>query len=254
MGEVTSIAWTQHTFNPWWGCMKVGPGCDFCYAEAFDRRLRGDHWGTGKERRYFENFHWDAPLKWNREAEASGKRSRVFCASMADVFDNEVDQSHRERLWHLIRVTPMLDWQIVTKRIGNAPKMLPEDWGNGYPNVWLLSTVVNQEEAERDIPKLRAVPARIHGLSIEPQLEHIDLTRYALDPSWWVICGGESGAKARTFMLDWARSLRDRCTATGTPFFFKQTGSRPDGERIKGKGDDPAQWPDGIGVRQFPTM
>ncbi len=98
---------------------------------------------------------------------------------MADVLDNQIDKHHRERLWNLIRSTPRLTWQLVTKRIGNAPKMLPADWGAGYPNVWLLSTVVNQEEADRGIPKLLAVPAVVHGFSVKPQLAAIEISHYA---------------------------------------------------------------------------
>ena len=252
MAARTSIAWTNKTFNPWWGCVKVSPACDHCYAEAQATRYGHHVWGAGTPRRYFSDKHWAEPLKWHREAMVSRERVLVFCASMADVFDNEVDQSHRDRLWQLIRETPCLTWQIVTKRIGNAPKMLPADWHNGYPNVWLCSTVVTQTEADRDIPKLAVVPARIHGLSIEPQLELIDLTRFGLDSSWWVICGGESGPRARPFLLDWARSLCDQCAGMGVPFFFKQTGRLPDGVPIKGKGEDPSQWPADLRVREFP--
>jgi protein gp37 len=253
MGEITTIPWCDHTFNPWWGCTEAGPGCASCYARESDHGWGGDHWGQGKPRRYFGDDHWREPVRWNRAAEAAGQRRHVFCASMADVFDNEVDQSHRERLWALICATPWLDWLVVTKRIPNALKMLPVDWGDGYPNVWLISTVVTQAEADRDIPRLAAIPARIHGLSIEPQLEAIDLSRFALDSRWWVICGGESGAQARPFRLDWARALRDRCAATGTAFFMKQIGSAPEGVRRAGKGEDPGEWSEDLRVRQFPV-
>src|SRR6266851_2737357 len=103
MATQTSIPWTHHTFNGWWGCTKISPACDHCYAEA-QARWRGHHvWGAGTPRRYFGEKHWAAPQKWHREAERSGERVLVFCSSMADVFDNEVDRSHRERLWQLIR-------------------------------------------------------------------------------------------------------------------------------------------------------
>lgn len=249
MGADSKIAWTDHTFNPVWGCAKVSPGCDNCYASAQANRF-GDWWGPGKPRREFGDKHWNEPLKWDRSAAKAGKRARVFCASMADVFDKDWPDGARERLWALIKATPNLDWIIVTKRIGNAAKMLPQDWGNGYPNVALLITVVNQAEADRDIPKLLDTAARLRGVSVEPQLGHIHLG-YIIWPSGerarkrdginallgidyrgdkptpmprldWVICGSESGPKRRHFDLDWARSLRDQCEATGTSFFLKQ--------------------------------
>jgi protein gp37 len=253
MAATTSIAWTDKTFNPWWGCTRIGPGCDRCYAAAFDHRIGGDHWGTGHARRYFGDRHWAEPLRWNRDAERSGERPLVFCASMADVFDNEVEQEHRERLWELIRSTPALIWQIVTKRIGNAPKMLPRNWSAGYPNVWLLATVVDQIEADRDIPKLLAVPAVVHGLSIEPQIAPVDISRYAHGDAFWCIVGGESGGKARPFDIAWARSLRDQCAAAGSAFFMKQMGNRPVGiTGTTGKGESPQEWPKDIRVRNYP--
>jgi len=260
MGENTSIAWTHRTFNAWWGCSKIGPGCDHCYAASFDKRVGGDHWGPDKPRRYFGDKHWNQPRKWNREALGGDPRRLVFCSSMADVFDNQVEQHHRERLWALIKETPALVWQIVTKRIGNAPDMLPADWGDGYPNVWLLSTVVNQPEADRDIDKLLRVPAIVHGLSVEPQLEEVDVRswmspyRPIFQRVTWVISGGESG-KARPFNIAWARSLRDQCAAAGTHFFLKQFGHKPVGVYgLTGKGEDPAEWPEDVRVRNFPPL
>jgi protein gp37 len=133
IGKTISIAWTSHTFNPWRGCVKVGPGCDFCYAEAQANRYGHAVWGAGRPRRYFTDHHWNEPRKWNRDAERVRSTSFVFCASMSDVFDNEVEQEHRERLWGLIGETPMLPWQLVTKRSGNAPKMLPDWSDNSLP-------------------------------------------------------------------------------------------------------------------------
>jgi protein gp37 len=177
VAERSSISWTHSTFNPWIGCTKVSPGCDRCYAEALDNRHRwgGEaHWGAGVPRRRTSLSNWKLPEKWERKAKATGQRHLVFCASLADVFDNEAPEGAREDLWQLIRATPHLTWQLVTKRIGNAARMLPADWYPGYPNVWLLSTIVNQEEADRDLPKLLAVPARIHGVSYEPALDWVN--------------------------------------------------------------------------------
>lgn len=248
MGENSGIEWTDNTFNPWIGCTRVSPACDACYAEAWASRFGTAEWGPGKPRKLTSEKNWNLPLKWDQEAEKSGTRRRVFCASLADVFDNEVDPEWRERLWKLIAATPHLDWLLLTKRVGNVPKMLPATWGSGWRNVWLGITVANQEEANRDIPKLLDVPARIRFLSMEPLLGPVDLTwlveqrdadgepsvaTVALpnpkEPTGknyldWVIVGGESGRDARPMHPDWARSLRDQCVAAGVPYLFKQWG------------------------------
>lgn len=243
MAIETGIEWCRSTFNPWWGCTKVSPGCDNCYAERDAHRFRTG-WGPDAERRTFGDKHWNEPRKWNekarKEQEADPKAQwRVFCASMGDVFDNAVPQEHRDRLWALIRETPHLTWLVLTKRIGNAAKMLPADWGFGYPNVWLGASIVNQDEADRDIPKLLDTPARIRFLSMEPLLGPVDLrftnglvhdcdaADYLVD---WVIVGGESGPNARPMHPDWARSLRDQCAADGVPFLFKQWGEWVDAD------------------------
>jgi protein gp37 len=175
MASNSGIEWTDHTFNPWIGCTKVSPACDHCYAERQDHRFGGGHWGPGAPRKRTKPGNWAKPYQWDRQAEREGTRYRVFCASLADVFDNEIPAEWREDLWELIRNTPNLDWLLLTKRIGNAGAMLPEDWGDGWGNVWMGSTVVTQEEADRDIPKLLDTPAAVRFLSCEPLLEGIDL-------------------------------------------------------------------------------
>lgn len=184
MAENSAIEWTHHTFNPWWGCAKVSPGCDHCYAERDAGRFTPGKtlWGVDADRRTFGDKHWNEPKKWDAKAKLYGVRYRVFCASMADVFDKNAPAGARDRLWALIKATPNLDWLILTKRIGNAKSMLPADWGNGYSNVWLGASIVNQEEAHRDIPKLIDTPAAVRFLSMEPLLGPVDLTRY-LDPT-----------------------------------------------------------------------
>lgn len=219
MAENSKISWTDDTFNPWWGCKRVGPGCDNCYAAALDKRTGGNYWDGESIPRRTSEQNWSKPKKWNREAMLADKRRKVFCASMADVFDNRVPDEWRRDLWSLIRETPWLDWIIVTKRIGNVKRMLPENWYSGWPNVWLLITVVTQKEADRDIPKLMSTPAKVHGLSVEPQIEEIILPERRLD---WVICGAESGHNRRPFNLDWARRLRDQTLKHGGAFFLKQ--------------------------------
>ncbi|MBJ9731106.1 MULTISPECIES: phage Gp37/Gp68 family protein [Burkholderia] len=177
MSEKSRIEWTDSTFNPWEGCAKVGPGCDHCYAESRNARFAGGtavNWGHGAPRRRTSPANWRKPLAWEAaHAEffaAHGRRQRVFCASLADVFDNAVDPSWREDLFALIRCTPNLDWLLLTKRIGNVPAMVSIISGWLPDNVWLGATIVNQAEADRDIPKLLAVPAHVRFLSMEPLL------------------------------------------------------------------------------------
>ena len=230
MAENSNIEWTHHTYNPWIGCQKVGPGCDNCYAETWDARFNGARWGADAERQRTSPANRNKPILWNRKAMNAGERHRVFCASLADVFDNHASilPEWRADLWAMIRQTSHLDWMLLTKRPGNIAKMLPPDWGDGYPNVWIGCTVVNQAEADRDIPKLLAVPAKVRFLSMEPLLRPVDLTRWSglVDDPYFgldlVIVGGESGTHARPMHPDWARSLRDQCVAARVAFFMKQ--------------------------------
>jgi protein gp37 len=240
MAENSKIEWCDHTFNPWTGCAKVSPGCDNCYAEGWSKRA-GDKvgkWGAGAARVRTSAANWKLPLKWNAQAATEGRRFRVFCASLADVFDNAVDPDWRAELFGLIADTQHLDWLLLTKRIGNAAAMIREAAGAPesapaivLPNVWIGATVVNQEEADRDIPKLLATPAAVRFLSMEPLLGPVDFrkvpgfNRIGLDLSrWWVIVGGESGPHARPMQEAWATNLRDQCKAAGVPFLFKQWG------------------------------
>lgn len=239
MSEQTNIEWCDSTFNPWIGCAKVSPACDDCYAaRSTPARTLNVVWGANEQRRRTSASNWALPLRWNATAAQfqakHGRRQRVFCASLADVFDNQVPTEWRDDLWRLIEATPNLDWLLLTKRIGNAANMLPvpTDFDRLYPHVWLGCTICNQAEADRDIPKLLAVPARVRFLSIEPLLGPVDLMRTAKDCSEtmglqhidWVIAGGESGPRARPMSPDWIRKLRDQCSAAGVPFLFKQWG------------------------------
>ncbi|MBL9047855.1 MAG: DUF5131 family protein, partial [Tabrizicola sp.] len=188
MGENSGIEWTHHTFNPWIGCTKVSPGCDHCYAEAWDARgLQGGatRWEPHASRTRTSTANWQKPLAWNRKAAEEGRRYRVFCASLADVFDNHgsITSGWRGDLWHLIARTPHLDWLLLTKRPQNIAKMLPDGygapaWGDGWPNVWLGTTVENQVEADRRIPHLLATPARVRFLSCEPLLGPVNLWQW----------------------------------------------------------------------------
>lgn len=263
MGETTAIGWTDHTFNPWWGCVKVSPACNNCYAEAFAKRTGNDVWGKTADRRFFGEKHWNEPLKWARKAEAEGVRRRVFCASMADVFEDRRDlDDARAQLWDLIGVCHSLDWLLLTKRPENVERLVPPWWADcGWPiNIWLGTTVEDQKRAEERIPVLAAIPAHTRFLSCEPLLGPLDLSRWlhlewmdALGPfdapasfrgdgGWgremfatlngrcpsidWVIVGGESGPGHRLLNLAYARDLVDQAAAAEVACFFKQVGGR----------------------------
>ena len=267
MAKNSKIEWTDHTFNPWWGCEKVSPGCAHCYADTFAKRVghggsKPKLWGPDSERRMFGDKHWAEPLAWNRAAAEAGTRARVFCASMADVFEDRPElRAPRARLFELIRQTPHLDWLLLTKRPENADHLWTEAHAKATspfyddapvwrPNVWLGTTVEDQQRANERIPHLLRVPAAVRFLSCEPLLGSV-----ALDPTWlpahteplifskrvareregwvgnglgWVIAGGESGPGARPMHPDWARSLRDQCSAARVPFLFKQWGEWED--------------------------
>lgn len=237
MARDSSIEWTNHTFNPWWGCEKVSPACTSCYAERWARRLGLDIWGGRSPRRFFTDAHWNEPLRWNRRALDAGIRERVFCASMADVFEAREDlRPWRQRLWDLIDATPALDWLLLTKRPENVLEMVP--WKDRWPrSVWLGTTVEDQIWARRRVPRLLEIPAVVRFVSCEPLLGSLELRPW-LRPSPatgrridWVIAGGESGPHARPMDPRWARDLRDECVEAAVPFHFKQWGEWvPDGD------------------------
>jgi protein gp37 len=319
MTERTAIEWTDSTWNPWIGCTKISPGCDHCYAER-DMAIRRKRvtWGAGAARSRTSEAYWKQPLRWNRhaprfiecstsvvggcgfrgEARFAGicphcqhghavrkARRRVFCASLADVFDNEAPIEWLADLLDLIRRTPNLDWLLLTKRIGNRRSRILaardhahtagnrdlvhwlQCWLDGKPphNVWLGATIVNQEEADRDIPKLLETTARVRFLSCEPLLGPIDLAQACARHRWidpdgveccsvprhidWLIAGGESGPHARPMHPDWVRSLRDQCATANVPFLFKQWGEYVSVSEVAGKGAH-HRFDDGTTVRR----
>lgn len=251
----SKIEWCHHTFNPWIGCTKISPACDHCYAEQIAGRFGMAQWGNSP-RKLTGPQNWKQPVHWNRQARIKedawnnfiaqnpgltdgqliekgfikSERPRVFCGSMCDIFDNQILPAYRLRLFQLIYETPHLDWLLLTKRIGNAESMLREAkefyqfTDSDLKNVWIGAMVCNQQEAERDIPKLLSVSATKRFLSIEPMLGPIALS-FWIERIDWVIVGGESGPKARPMHPDGPRSLRDQCKAAGVPFFFKQWGA-----------------------------
>lgn len=247
MGQESKIAWTDATFNPWWGCTKVSAGCEHCYAETFSKRVGKNVWGPLAERRFFGDKHWNEPIKWNRLARESGKPLRVFCASMADVFEDRRDlDAPRSRLFQLIEDTPALTWLLLTKRPENMILLSPLRWEKRWPaNVIAMTTVENQVNALIRLPHLERVPAKLRGVSYEPAIGPVDISwsRFKVN---WVIAGGESGAGAREMPLEWARDVRDRAQAGGTRFFMKQLGGFQD------KKDKLEDFPRDLQIRDFP--
>lgn len=244
---ITTIEWTAtidpdgtvhpgYTFNPWLGCTKVSDGCKHCYAESLmDHRYGKVKWGPTGQRQRTSAANWRKPLQWNRQAEAQvsagGRRPRVFCASLADVFEDNLQLVEwRDELFTMIEKTPYLDWLLLTKRPHRIMEDVPAAWRRWFPdNVWLGTSIENQEAADQRIPELLSVPAKVRFLSCEPLLGEVSLRRWAPpsagwapSPIHWVIVGAESGHGARPMNLDWARSLRDQCQAASVSFFFKQ--------------------------------
>ena len=231
MGKNSRIEWTDHTFNPWWGCTKVSEACMHCYAEAWSKRVGQKVWGPKAERRFFSDRHWLEPVKWNAVALAEGRRARVFCASMADVFEDrrELDP-WRTKLWDLIDITPQLDWLLLTKR----PELVAglTRWSHGWPpSVWLGTTVENQESSDLRLPHLSSIPAAVRFISAEPLLGPLDIRSHLGSTVDWVITGGESGSKARPSSPSWFRELLGQCIAADVPFHFKQWGDWAPGRK-----------------------
>ena len=250
MSENSKIEWTDHTFNPWIGCTKVSPGCKNCYAETLmTRKPRwADTWGPAGKRLRTSAQYWKQPMVWNRKAEEEGRRYKVFCGSLCDVYEYKDDQPEiddwRGDLFGLIDQTPYLDWLLLTKRPQDANQL----YGN-WNNVWLGASIENQATADERIPHLLRHPAAVHFLSCEPLLGPIDLCvdieqgvgDLAMDYGriHWVIVGGESGPNARPMNLEWARSIRDQCQAFSVPFFMKQV-------------DKKQPIPDDLMIREWP--
>lgn len=268
MAEETKIQWCDHTFNPWIGCAKVSPGCANCYAEvSTPSRARGIKWGKGQPRQRTSAGNWREPLRWNRQAEKrrvlelhsvgagevhNFQRPRVFCASLADWLDDEVPIEWLADLLKLIHDTPNLDWLLLTKRPENfahrlhkvcheAKNELAVRWHmlrEAPANVWIGTTVEDQQRADERIPALLRIPARVRFLSVEPLLGAVDFDVASLVAAKqrtercfadWVIVGGESGAKARPCNVEWIRGVVRQCQAAGVPCFVKQLGAQPRG-------------------------
>jgi protein gp37 len=198
MARITAIPWARSTFNPWIGCTEVsteatgGGGCDGCYARELDKRHRwggAEHWGHGVPRHHTAAAYWLSPAAWDVRAELEQRTGQIedhsdwhtpgfwpVFPSLCDPFDNEVPDEWRAGFWQVIHDTPHLTWLLLTKRVGNVEKMLPEGWAT-HPECWkhvrLGVSVVNQKEADRDVPRLAAIPAASRFVSYEPALDEV---------------------------------------------------------------------------------
>lgn len=253
--ENSAIEWCDHTFNPWIGCMKVSAGCKRCYAEVQDHRFGGDNWGPAAttQRTKTSAKNWAKPLKWQRDAEKNGVVLRVFCASMADVFeDHPMLTDWRNELFELIEATPNLQWLILTKRPENIKRFIPARWEDNinfgkWPANVVMGTSVEDQNVIGRVYDLMRCKAKTKFLSCEPMIGNINLSlipspqdgtfahALKITEDWypgdgwlsgidWVICGGESGPGARPMHPDWAYNLRDQVVDAHKLFFFKQWG------------------------------
>lgn len=216
MAENSKIGWTDHTHNFWWGCNKVSDECKFCYIAAIMKRG-----GFEPFKGPMRTKNWDNPLRWNRLAERQQRRARVFTCSMSDFFHPGADH-WRGEAWKVIANCPHLDWLILTKRPERITELLPNDWGDGYSNVWLGVTAGRKESLER-VKLLVKIPAVIRFVSAEPLLERMSFRRY-LSRIDWVITGCERAKKGqrRLMNLEWVRDVDRQCRDAGVAHFFKQ--------------------------------
>ena len=275
---MTTIEWTDRTWNPTRGCTRVSSGCEHCYAERVARRFDrpgGSYEGLTTSGRWNGEIRLvpekvDDPLRWR-------KPSRVFVDSMSDLFHEGVPDDYIETVFHVMGLARQHQFQVLTKRPERMRALLQSfefqevaceiDTDGGYaslpwpfPNVWLGVSVEDQATADERIPLLLETPAAIRFLSCAPLLAPLDLGclwvsphRRAID---WVIVGGESGPGARRCGEEWVRSIVEQCRESRTPCFVKQLGlywSRLHGARSR-KGADPSEWPEDLRVRGFPGL
>lgn len=284
MAGSTGIKWTDSTWSSWWGCTKVGPACDHCYAEGVDKRTGENHWGHGAPRKRISEKTRNDPYRWNKKADEffaiHGRRQRVFTLSMGDLFDNEVPDEWRIEHMKTMAACDKLEWQICTKRISNLPKMSSDLWGpisggisatnlvgvgfnhvdrwHRWPkNIGVLITVVTQAEADRDVPRLLRYKEEGGipwvGISYEPAQEYVDFSNWMGFPEFesyknldWIIHGGKSGGQwnDRPYDIEWARMTRDACLGMGTTAFFMK--------QVAGFRPTDDMIPDDLMIRQWP--
>ena len=259
MGKGTAISWATDTFNLWWGCEHalaepdsepddISEDCRSCYAETFDHRIGGEHWGPGKEPRWFGDAYWAKLRRWNTEAREAGVRRRVFVSSMADwaqrhrdtVINAKMD-AVRDRMWSEIRACDWIDFLLLTKRAERLPELLPwHSWpdeiasgGKPWPNVWVGVTAGTRRSLWR-VDRLRQVRSAVSFISCEPLLDDITAAEWdavlrpdrsplsLVRPVDWLIVGDESGPRRRPVQLDWVRTAREAALRHGVAFHLKQ--------------------------------
>jgi protein gp37 len=242
MGEMTGISWTDHTWNPWHGCIKISPGCKLCYMYREKERYGQNPFIPVRAKTTFE-----APMRW--------KSGRVFTCSWSDFFIAEAD-AWRDEAWEIIRRTPHLTYQILTKRPERIADHLPGDWGKGWAHVWLGVSAENQSYANERVEQLIEIPAAVRFISAEPLLDEISVKTRWSPFLHWLIAGGESGPGARRSNIRWFDQLRIQCRHAQIPFFLKQFGAKPHSNgipvEVSGAGSDPSEWPEYLRVQQFP--
>lgn len=234
----TKIPWCTETLNPFFGCTKVSPGCNSCYAEVMAKRLKG--MGQSNYREVIENGHWSGDFNYDPDVMVKAykwkKPRMIFVNSMSDTFHEYFSRQWILQIMNVVAMNPQHTFLILTKR---AERMYGYFEGleisSPLPNLWLGVTVENQEQANERVPYLLATPAAKRFVSVEPMLGKIDLINvwdhhyrlFSLKQLGfidWVICGGESGPKARPMHPEWVRFLQIQCKVASTPFFFKQWG------------------------------
>jgi protein gp37 len=277
MAEISNIEWTEATWNCWHGCAKVSAGCKNCYMFTEKRA-----YGQDPERVVRSKTTFDAPLKWLKRHLTKGTPLPKYCftCSWSDFFIAEAD-AWRPEAWQIIRDTPRITYQILTKRIERVRECLPPDWGNGYQNVWLGVSVENQDLADKRIPLLLDTPAVLRWISAEPLLGPLDLAHITGEDQFynalrgtihfrerreaiatpgldWIVVGGESGHEARPCQLDWIRDIVAQCQAAKVPVFVKQLGAMAAKSGLvkldDRKGGDPQEWPEDLRVREYPHV
>lgn len=287
----TSIEWTDYTWNPIHArrknggktgnfCTRISPGCLNCYASKINQR-----WGNGLEyivpnlpnvEFYLDEKELAKPLKLKTP-------SKIFVGDMFDLFHENIPQEFIAEVLRVAMKTSRHTFQFLTKRAERMKRLVTaaqQHWDREFPgHMHFGVSVEDQRRADERIPLLLQTPCLVRFLSVEPMLEEIDMQPDSIDgmptvnhltgADWcdpavpgidWVICGGESGPGARMFREEWAESIRRQCDAAGVAFFMKQYGSNTfRGEPMRpiylmdSKGGDPAEWPEHLRVRQFPS-
>ncbi|TWT58959.1 Phage protein Gp37/Gp68 [Thalassoglobus neptunius] len=255
MAKQTGISWTDATWNAWIGCEKVSPGCKNCYAESFVKNRMGKKlWGPPLTTTRQVTKTLKDVGKWNKEAESEQLLRRVFTSSLSDFFeDHPVANEHRPKAWYIIKQCPWLHFQILTKRPHRIGSCLPSDWGDGYPNVW-LGTSIEESDYSYRATCLNEIPAVCRFISYEPALGPLNgLNLSGID---WVIYGAESGSNRRPEDKQWARDMRDKCRGAGVAFFHKQSSAFKSGQGVELDGELIQEFPLPRGVEsldQFKT-